>query len=165
VRHWCAAFDFSLSSSRPWSGPLPLLLFPMAPITDSTVSDLKDLVHKLEARVHQLETRLGDGGKKPKSPSDSMRMILIGPPGAGEPRYPRTLILQMLTSHFYREGYSSTADQGQILRLSSGEHSSKNPENRSLTSCLRLQVICYELRSRRKLPSGGKQKRSWIKAD
>jgi len=58
----------------------------MAPITESTISDLKDLVHKLEARVHQLEERLGDGGKKPKRLSDSMRMILIGPPGAGEPR-------------------------------------------------------------------------------
>jgi hypothetical protein len=79
----------------------------MAPITDSTVSDLKDLVHKLEARVHQLETRLGDGGKKPKSPSDSMRMILIGPPGAGEPRHSRTLILQMLTSCFL---------QGRVLK-------------------------------------------------
>jgi hypothetical protein len=30
---------------------------------------------------------------------------------------------------------------------------------------LRLRVICYELRSRRKLPSAGKPKRSWIKAD
>ena len=56
----------------------------MAPITDSTVSDLKDLVHKLEARVHQLEYRLGEGGNKPKTVSESMRMILIGPPGAGE---------------------------------------------------------------------------------
>jgi adenylate kinase len=62
-----------------------LLFFAMAPITDSTVSDLKDLVHKLEARVHQLEERLGDSGKKPKTVSESMRMILIGPPGAGEP--------------------------------------------------------------------------------
>jgi adenylate kinase len=56
----------------------------MAPITDSTVSDLKDLVDKLEARVHQLEERLGEGGRRPKPPSESMRMILIGPPGAGE---------------------------------------------------------------------------------
>lgn len=56
----------------------------MAPITDTTISDLKDLVHKLEARVHQLEHRLGEGGNKPKTHSESMRMILIGPPGAGE---------------------------------------------------------------------------------
>jgi len=56
----------------------------MAPITDTTVSDLKDLVHKLEARVHQLESRLGEGGKKSQSPSEAMRLILIGPPGAGK---------------------------------------------------------------------------------
>ena len=54
----------------------------MAPITDQQVGDLKDLVHKLEARVYSLERRL-EGGKKP-SVTDSMRMILIGPPGAGE---------------------------------------------------------------------------------
>ena len=55
----------------------------MPPITDETVSNLKDLVHKLEVRVHQLESRLGEGGKKSASPLVSMRMILIGPPGAG----------------------------------------------------------------------------------
>jgi adenylate kinase len=55
----------------------------MAPITETTVSDLKDLVHKLEARVHHLESRYESGGKKPQSAAESMRMILIGPPGAG----------------------------------------------------------------------------------
>ena len=54
----------------------------MAPITDAQVDDLKDLVHKLEARVYSLERRL-EGDKKP-SIADSMRMILIGPPGAGK---------------------------------------------------------------------------------
>jgi adenylate kinase len=54
----------------------------MAPITDEQVGDLKDLVHKLESRVYSLEKRL-EGDKKP-SLTDSMRMILIGPPGAGE---------------------------------------------------------------------------------
>ena len=53
----------------------------MAPITDETVNGLRDLVGKLEARVHQLEARLSmeSGSNKP----GSMRMILIGPPGAG----------------------------------------------------------------------------------
>jgi len=55
----------------------------MAPITDDMVADLKDKYHKLEARVWELEGRLaGDGGKK--STADSMRMILMGPPGAGK---------------------------------------------------------------------------------
>jgi len=56
----------------------------MAPIKDETVQDLKDLVHRLEVRVRQLEARLEGGGSKPTSPPDAMRMILIGPPGAGK---------------------------------------------------------------------------------
>jgi adenylate kinase len=55
----------------------------MAPITDSQVDNLKDLVHKLEARVYSLERRL-EGGDKKSSISEQMRMILIGPPGAGK---------------------------------------------------------------------------------
>ncbi|EHY61282.1 adenylate kinase [Exophiala dermatitidis] len=55
----------------------------MAPITEEKIDDLKDLVHKLESRVHELERRLEGGGKKP-SVVESMRMILIGPPGAGK---------------------------------------------------------------------------------
>ena len=54
----------------------------MAPITDEMVADLKDKYHKLEARVWELEGRLAaDGGKQSKA--ESMRMILMGPPGAG----------------------------------------------------------------------------------
>jgi len=55
----------------------------MAPITEDKVESLKDLVHKLEARVHELEQRLSGDGPAPTTPSESMRMILIGPPGAG----------------------------------------------------------------------------------
>jgi adenylate kinase len=58
----------------------------MAPIKDETVSELRDLVNKLEARVHDLETKLTHGGnssQKSGSVADSIRMILIGPPGAG----------------------------------------------------------------------------------
>lgn len=56
----------------------------MAPIREDTVTDLKDLVAKLETRVRQLENRLGDDGIKSGTPSQSMRMILMGPPGAGK---------------------------------------------------------------------------------
>lgn len=60
----------------------------MAPIKDETVDALKELVHKLEARVEQLEAKLhhGDGGHVPqvsKAGSESVRMVLMGPPGAG----------------------------------------------------------------------------------
>ncbi len=60
----------------------------MAPIRESTVDGLRDLVEKLESRVEQLETKLAevDGGpaaRKTRSNSGSIRMILMGPPGAG----------------------------------------------------------------------------------
>lgn len=60
----------------------------MAPIKDETVDALKDLVNKLEARVEQLEAKLhhSEGGpiaRKSRSNAESMRMVLMGPPGAG----------------------------------------------------------------------------------
>lgn len=58
----------------------------MAPITEQTVEGLKDTIAKLEARVAQLEDRVD--GSKPKSLSEQMRIILMGPPGAGSPPRP-----------------------------------------------------------------------------
>lgn len=59
----------------------------MTPIKDETVDSLRDLVHKLESRVQQLESRLegsdGGSGQKSKRGGPSIRMILMGPPGAG----------------------------------------------------------------------------------
>lgn len=63
----------------------------MAPIRDETVDGLRDLVSKLELRVEQLEAKLEQttGGprrtKPPTSgpPTSGIRMILMGPPGAG----------------------------------------------------------------------------------
>ena len=58
----------------------------MAPITDDTVEALRDTIQKLESRVHQLEARLGDGGSGAAQKdigAQSIRMILMGPPGAG----------------------------------------------------------------------------------
>jgi adenylate kinase len=52
----------------------------MAPIGDGTVQQLHDLVNKLEQRVQELESRLAGG---PKNSPESVRMILMGPPGAG----------------------------------------------------------------------------------
>jgi hypothetical protein len=56
----------------------------MAPIGDDTVKALQDLVNKLESRVKQLEDKLthAQGGTK-HSPEEGVRMILMGPPGAG----------------------------------------------------------------------------------
>ncbi|KAJ5317309.1 hypothetical protein N7508_001817 [Penicillium antarcticum] len=55
----------------------------MAPITDEVVSGLKDTINKLEAKVSELEGRLSNGGQ-PKSVAEQMRIILMGPPGAGK---------------------------------------------------------------------------------
>ncbi|PQE22795.1 adenylate kinase protein [Rutstroemia sp. NJR-2017a BBW] len=57
----------------------------MAPIGDDTVQALQELVNKLESRVKQLEDKLqhASGGPAPSS-YESIRMILMGPPGAGK---------------------------------------------------------------------------------
>lgn len=51
-----------------------------------TSEDLHELVNKLEARVRQLEDKLHEatgGAPKPAGDSKGVRMILMGPPGAG----------------------------------------------------------------------------------
>ncbi|PWY65333.1 adenylate kinase 1 [Aspergillus heteromorphus CBS 117.55] len=55
----------------------------MAPITEEVVNGLKDVIGKLEARVEELEGRLTNQSK-PKSVAEQMRIILMGPPGAGK---------------------------------------------------------------------------------
>ena len=54
----------------------------MAPTRDETIDGLKDIIGKLESRVAQLEDRLVHGDK-PKTVTEHMRMVLMGPPGAG----------------------------------------------------------------------------------
>jgi adenylate kinase len=56
----------------------------MPPIGDDTVQTLQDLVNKLESRVKQLEDKLTHAQAGTKHiPSEGVRMILMGPPGAG----------------------------------------------------------------------------------
>jgi len=54
-------------------------------MADSLVEQLKATVDKLENRVNELETRLRGGDAAAVRPGEGqgMRMILIGPPGAG----------------------------------------------------------------------------------
>ncbi|KAB8069559.1 adenylate kinase-domain-containing protein [Aspergillus leporis] len=54
----------------------------MAPITEETVAGLKNIIGKLEARVEDLEGRLSNEPKK--SVAEQMRLVLMGPPGAGK---------------------------------------------------------------------------------
>ena len=57
-------------------------------MADRLVDELKATIEKLENRVKGLEDRLHGNASSSASPSaaagDGMRMILIGPPGAGE---------------------------------------------------------------------------------
>lgn len=58
----------------------------MAPSRDETVDGLKDMVHQLQSRVEYLEGKLQhSAGLDPtRRPAQPMRMILMGPPGAGK---------------------------------------------------------------------------------
>lgn len=58
----------------------------MAPIDESVADELRGLVKKLEMRVHELESKLSNGssGGSGANPLNSMRMVIMGPPGAGE---------------------------------------------------------------------------------
>jgi adenylate kinase len=56
----------------------------MAPIQDASVDDLKHKVSTLEARIAELENRLGGGQGAAPQDQDGVRMILMGPPGAGK---------------------------------------------------------------------------------
>lgn len=56
----------------------------MAPLTDSAVSDLQSTVSRLEKRIAELETRLQGQVSIADRSQESVRMILMGPPGAGK---------------------------------------------------------------------------------
>jgi hypothetical protein len=100
----------------------------MAPITDSMVNNLKDQVHDLERRVRDLESSREPGSKKP-SASEAMRMILIGPPGAGKQYGPPARRL-LLTRN--RKGHASSEDQREVLRMPSGTKASYILTDRAL---------------------------------
>ena len=108
-------------------GQAPSVFFQpgMAPITDDTVEALRDTIRKLESRVQQLEVKLGhkDASDSPGSSKrtlQSVRMILMGPPGAGKSQLSKK-IPRPLAYVLIRQGNTGTEDQGQILCLPSGE--------------------------------------------
>ena len=97
----------------------------MAPITDDIVEALRDTIHKLESRVQQLEAKIGhsDGSSSAGSsnkPLQSVRMILMGPPGAGtSPTPPEAFLLHSLNGS-HRQRNTSTENSRQILCLPFG---------------------------------------------
>lgn len=56
----------------------------MAPTLDD-VASIKDLVNQLQVRVEQMERNIRAGGQG--APAEQLRMILMGPPGAGKWRF------------------------------------------------------------------------------
>ncbi|KAM5441135.1 adenylate kinase [Microsporum ferrugineum] len=57
----------------------------MAPANGESIDALKDLISSLESRIVGLEQALLNGGNsESNSAAQSMRMILMGPPGAGK---------------------------------------------------------------------------------
>lgn len=94
----------------------------MAPI-DSAVDDIKSLVLRLEDRISTLESKLEGSTGSASAPTQTMRMILMGPPGAGmlldirsPQKRPRAWHVNRV---IYRQGNPGTEDQGQVLRLPS----------------------------------------------
>ena len=53
----------------------------MAPTLDD-VASIKDLINQLQVRVEQMERSIRSGGQA--TPVEQLRMILMGPPGAGK---------------------------------------------------------------------------------
>jgi hypothetical protein len=140
----------------------------MAPITDSAVSDLKNLVHKLEVRIAELETKLDGGKSSSGSDAGSMRMILMGPPGAGTSMAVlcvfRTWWVLIST---IRKGNTGTEDQGQVLHLPFGMHC-PHPFSLKFVGLTaryhRQPVTCCENRSQRRRRWVARPRRSWTRA-
>ena len=109
----------------------------MAPITDDTVQALRDTIHKLESRVQQLESRLGggdDGSSKAGGSRDAIRMILMGPPGAGIRPTINFSLNPNTDRKGGRQGNTSAQDSREILCLSSGKG--------AISTCLSLAWHC-----------------------
>ena len=102
---------------------------------DDEVKRLQSVIHSLENRVQALEGRQLGGPRKPTT--EEIRMLLIGPPGAGtssppsrppssddgagaEPSFHETTELTSdRVSH--RQGNTGAQDQGEVLVLPLGE--------------------------------------------
>lgn len=57
----------------------------MAPIGDDVAQKILDSIQDLQSRIKKLED--GIHNKTTSAPSESVRMVLMGPPGAGKSRY------------------------------------------------------------------------------
>lgn len=80
------------------------------------VDELKDTIRRLEAKISHIEAKLE--GRDEQHSNDGLRMVLIGPPGAGQIM---CLLMQCdLCSPKNRQRYTGASYQGQVLRLPFG---------------------------------------------
>ena len=94
---------------------------------EEEVKRLSASVEKLESRIRSMEERAFGGASKQ---SEEIRMILIGPPGAGA-FYSNSLPVEeeafairtvwLIGASLRRQGHASSQDQGKVLVLPSGE--------------------------------------------
>lgn len=91
----------------------------MSSLVEEAVKKLTNTVDSLESRIKALEDRAAGGSGKLST--EEVRMILIGPPGAGMPlpsslfafNHPvATFILISQLTH--RQGHPSPQDQGEV---------------------------------------------------
>jgi hypothetical protein len=83
---------------------------------EDELKQLKDVISTIDTRIKKLEARATGG---PVS-TEEIRMILIGPPGAGECFLRRKCSLSLLLTGLHRKGNSGPQDQGALLLLSLG---------------------------------------------
>jgi hypothetical protein len=143
---------------------LPTLFHSMAPIREDTVTDLKDLVAKLETRVRQLEDRLGGDGTKSRTPSQSMRMILMGPPGAGKLGTPMSESHVLWLICFAGKGTQAPKIKDKYCVCHLVRKSTRRLAARFQLTSPRQPETCSARKSQRKPHLDEKQKRLWIKA-
>lgn len=80
---------------------------------------LKGLVKQLNEKIETLEKKAKSAVTGKPTPAQQLRTILVGPPGAGEPRTTRIPTCVVLRN-VCRQGHASSQDQGGVLCLPPG---------------------------------------------
>jgi len=90
---------------------------------EDEVKRLQGIIANIESRVKALEERqFGQQAQKKPVEDNTVRMILIGPPGAGMWALAKTMDISGRCAHpAYRQGHSGPQDQGEVQLLPLGK--------------------------------------------